>query len=85
MEVANLCADAVACEGLFDLVGDVTVNVAEPKQEEDQQQNQNDTGGDDACGDKSMTSGEATPTFRGARLFFYTHNLQSTRATQGKI
>jgi hypothetical protein len=26
-----------------------------------------------------MTSGEATPTFRGVRLFFYTHNLQSPR------
>jgi len=79
VKVANLRADAVVCECLLDLVGDVPIDVAQAKQEEDEQQYRNHTNADDARGDKSMSSGEATPTFPDGWLFLYTHNLQSER------
>ncbi len=76
VKLANLSADAVVCKRLFDLVGNVAIDVSQAETEtgpagspQAHQRRQSARPGKHA-------SSEVTPTLSYGRLLFYTHNLQ---------
>src|SRR5690349_2493590 len=61
MKLANLRADAVVGKRLFDLVGDVAIDVTEAVKEKRQQDDEDHDGGDDQARENRVTPRKVAP------------------------